>query len=449
MNRLGKYISVIACLVMLVSLGASFVPAGVVSAQSDGEAEARVDQAMAHLSSYLNRTITRDTHRWVWEGMTFPSEGLGCEGGGSFAQRSTYGYQIDITVDDVVYDYRVRSDGGTVILCFDGSPDASSIYGAVPTVVVDSLATNVFTGFLWGDEAVFDSPVCGPNTPYFSFTTSFDASGTYAYGDANYLGIASYDIQIEVYEDSFDPADPETNYVGSYDDEGVIVFSGDTSYVIVVVSTQCATTTAGEIFFTIAGPGQASAANDGEVFNFFLSESSSTFTPERCSEAIPYEVVGPLAPSLAGTYYYRDVSYGQREFIEEFRGEDMDFAIYADEFNPEDPSANLFYEEDDLGQFSIDTGETGYYFVASVHDCANPTGRIQAWLYGPLATVSEPQPMYAEAGGEMMADGAQTSPDATYVTGDVVDVDGTMWVELYRNHIQDGFWVPLEGVTVQ
>lgn len=449
MHHLGKIISIIACLVILASLGAPLVPSGVVFAQSDSEAEARIDQAMAHLSGYLNQTITRDTHRWVWEGISYPSEGLGCEGGGSFAQRSTYGYQIDITVDDVDYDYRVRSDGGTVILCIDGSPDSSSIYGAVPTIVVDTLATNVFTGFLWGDEAVFDSPVCGENTPYFSFTTSFDESGTYVYGDANYLGIASYDIQIELYEDSFDPQDPTANYVGSYDDEGILVISSNATYEIVVVTNQCAAASAGEVFFTIAGPGNASAANNVEVFNFFLSEASPTYIPARCSEPIPYEVVGPLAPSLGGTYYYRDVSFGQREFIEEYRGEDMNFAIYADEFNPEDPSANMFYEEDDIGEFGIETGETGYYFVVSVLDCENPTGRIQAWLYGPLATVSTPQAMYAEAGGDMMADGAQTSPDATYATGDIADIEGALWVELYRNHAQTSFWVPLDAVTLQ
>lgn len=96
-------------------------------AQSD-EVLARIDQAMGHLSNYLDRTITRDSHFWQWAERVWDNEAMGCPvPGKNYEPQTVRGYRIRITVDDTVYDYRSTSDGSILLLCIGGQPDPTSI----------------------------------------------------------------------------------------------------------------------------------------------------------------------------------------------------------------------------------------------------------------------------------------------------------------------------------
>lgn len=95
-------------------------------AQSD-EVLARVDQAMTHLSDYLDRTITRESHFWQWAERVWNNQAMECGvPGETYDNEVTRGYRIRITVDEVEYDYRIKSDGSILILCIDNLPDPSS-----------------------------------------------------------------------------------------------------------------------------------------------------------------------------------------------------------------------------------------------------------------------------------------------------------------------------------
>ncbi|NDJ84849.1 MAG: hypothetical protein GYB66_03095, partial [Chloroflexi bacterium] len=100
--------------------------------QTDEELE-RIDQAMQHLSGYLGRTITRNSHQWRWSEIIYPDTSLDCPlPGAEYAQQQTRGYQVRIFVDGLEYDYRLNADGTVVILCVDGRPDPTSIGVDIP-----------------------------------------------------------------------------------------------------------------------------------------------------------------------------------------------------------------------------------------------------------------------------------------------------------------------------
>jgi hypothetical protein len=107
------------------------------------------DIAMGHLSTWLDlgQTITvalandppeadddpdtvdfpRVFYRWV--SVVYNDASLGCpQGGGvTYDVRDTLAYRVTLTVNGFVYSYRVRADGGVVLLCRGGRPDESSI----------------------------------------------------------------------------------------------------------------------------------------------------------------------------------------------------------------------------------------------------------------------------------------------------------------------------------
>lgn len=116
-------------LVMTLALGAGIVLDTAPSfAQSDEEVNARVDQAMRHLTGYLGRssTITRQSHFWRWSQNVYGDTGLGCPlAGVAYTQQTIRGYRIIITVDEIEYDYRATPSGDILVLC---GPDGQPLY---------------------------------------------------------------------------------------------------------------------------------------------------------------------------------------------------------------------------------------------------------------------------------------------------------------------------------
>lgn len=108
----------------------------------DGEGAVR--RAMAHLSTYLDLPISieaandpqdgdpRVFYRWTAP-IVYNDASLGCPlAGATYDVRDTIGWRVTLTVNGRVYPYRVRLDGGVVVLCFGGRPDPTSI--GLPTV---------------------------------------------------------------------------------------------------------------------------------------------------------------------------------------------------------------------------------------------------------------------------------------------------------------------------
>lgn len=127
LKQFSRLLALILIVAMFsVSLGTMDTPSPA-EAQSD-EVLARIDDAMAHLSVRVGRTITRQSHFWQWQENVWDNMAMGCGvPGESYTNELTRGYRVRITVDDVEYDYRIKSDGSVLILCIDDLPDPTSI----------------------------------------------------------------------------------------------------------------------------------------------------------------------------------------------------------------------------------------------------------------------------------------------------------------------------------
>lgn len=102
------------CFLLFVLL----IPAAALGAQG---APQQIDAALADLGQRLGQTITLNSplmSNWRWSQDNYPDASLGCpQPGAAYAQVVTSGYRFLLTYNGIIYDYRVSSDGGTVLLC--------------------------------------------------------------------------------------------------------------------------------------------------------------------------------------------------------------------------------------------------------------------------------------------------------------------------------------------
>lgn len=114
----------------------------------------RIDQAMVHLTGYVNApsTITRQSHSWRWEEQVWEDAGLGCPiPGESYPAQPNRGPSIVITYNSVEYNYRASWDGSILVLCAaDGQPlyrsdDPAFLPGQTPQAV----STNIPNFHAW------------------------------------------------------------------------------------------------------------------------------------------------------------------------------------------------------------------------------------------------------------------------------------------------------------
>lgn len=97
--------------------------------EPDAEVIARVDQAMAHLSVFLNdATISRQSNFWTFEQLTFSDTSYGCPDPNLvYAQQTVEGYHLQIKVRLIDYNYYTNRDGTILILCYPDRPHPTSI----------------------------------------------------------------------------------------------------------------------------------------------------------------------------------------------------------------------------------------------------------------------------------------------------------------------------------
>ncbi|SRR5258706_2896661 len=78
-----------------------------------------VNAAYEALSKQLGKTITaNDRTLYVWTQTFYPDTSLGCpQPGQTYVQKDTNGYQVTITYENIVYDFRAFGDGTGMFLC--------------------------------------------------------------------------------------------------------------------------------------------------------------------------------------------------------------------------------------------------------------------------------------------------------------------------------------------
>lgn len=346
-------------------------------------------------------------------------------------------------------------------LAIIGLQPAQPVDAGTPTPEV----VNNFTGFFVGTEPTFDSPTCGGIVPYFTISTVFSASGTYTYIDSNYNGAETFDMEIDIYEGSFDPANPGTNYVDGFDDGGSFSVTAGTTYILVVVPHDCSDLpTFGDPFFSILGPGSATNTNTMDIYTRTLPSGGDTLASEFCATNVPYVAVGPFTPFASGIFYYRDLSYGLEGAATGYS--DMGFELYEGSFDPANPSATFVLSLDDSGSFEL-SNESSYYFIMVDYDCEDSGDTLAFYLYGSgygyrnlgLISISssQAQMVYQSAGGDpimngstelfLPADADGNGFDTYVVTGVSTSADGRTWLSIWLGSTNFGY-VPLDSVTV-
>jgi hypothetical protein len=122
----------------------------------------------------------------------------------------------------------------------------------------------------------------------------------------------------------------------------------------------------------VAAPATAQVTTN---FLGVIDGTEPTFVSPYCSmEPNNYQVVGPLTPSISGSYGYEDLSI--------YYALDMQIDVYTGSFDPGNPSVNFYGGWDDLGIVPLTTG-TDYYFVVSPLCGVMGTGTWEFELNGP------------------------------------------------------------------
>lgn len=97
------------------------------------------EQAINHLNGYLQpeTPLTRQgiidrtlpyRASYTWNATVFTSASMGCPASGAtYTQGDMFGYRVTVTVQGRSYRYFARGDGGVLLLCLGGRPDASSV----------------------------------------------------------------------------------------------------------------------------------------------------------------------------------------------------------------------------------------------------------------------------------------------------------------------------------
>src|SRR5688572_30382726 len=88
-------------------------------------------KALADLNRRLGVQLTLIDFNWRWSQDIYPDSSLGCLlPGQTVVTGQVTGYQVTLFYEDIIWDYRVSADLGTVILC---SPQPTPIPMQRPT----------------------------------------------------------------------------------------------------------------------------------------------------------------------------------------------------------------------------------------------------------------------------------------------------------------------------
>lgn len=246
------------------------------------------------------------------------------------------------------------------------------LFFAVPLTVRADPA--ILSGKFLGNEMTSNS--------YLTHCTGFDkiyqavgpiqveTAGVYEFRDASINW--DVDVQVSVYQGGFDPQNPNSGRVSTYDDDGNYNLQAGTDYTV-VVQPLCENLP-GVWAITFWGPGDLSGEgvvpSPAHWFGTFDgSEPLTDTTPvDYCSPSY-YEQNGPLQVPASGTYYFSPLWTGSGQF-------GLQFAVYENSFDAANPSVNRIASVAFPAQIELEAGQD-YIFVTQPV-CEPDTGD---WLY--------------------------------------------------------------------
>lgn len=141
MKRIALFLMLTLLATLVLVPGAAAQDGDDTTAQTNPTARQRVNQAMNHLSGFLEletaislELIEADDENipfvtYSWTPFTYTSSAMGCPAAGvSYESREVPAYRVLITVTGFgTYDYRVSFDGAAVLLCLRGGPSETSV----------------------------------------------------------------------------------------------------------------------------------------------------------------------------------------------------------------------------------------------------------------------------------------------------------------------------------
>lgn len=218
-------------------------------------------------------------------------------------------------------------------------------------------------------------------------TFQVSVSGSYRVADAGnnfpYFGLDAdiADVVVILYAGSFSSASPATNRVASIDEGEQVALSAGTSY-IVVVQHWC-NEILGPYAAVIEGPGVISGAGFNSLdytYGEFLGGAPTADFPGI--GVVRYTEMGPITVPRSGNYFFGDI--GSLLGIGSLR-----LYVYAGDFNPADPVANLVTASA-VGPTSIIALESGVNYIFVAADLFNEVNLYQFVLFPPGSFVFNP-----------------------------------------------------------
>ena len=363
-----------------------------------------------------------------------------------------------------------------------------AVIGAANTsdvAVAGELRHSSYTFVFDGTEPTFETPNnnCIGASNYQLVEVTFSVSDYYIVTDSS-----PADLLIDIYAETFDPANPSNNFVDYVDRIDEYYFSAGETYVFVVThDDDCIYDSLGTI--TISGLYLLPNRSTEGIFEGVFTLAAPTFLDPGCEEdyggggdispvsnvSVQYLLFGPYTPTVSGDYYFTDLMVNLYE--EDVPGAvDIWIDVYENGFNPNNPEQNFVDDGDDADIFTLTAG-VPYYFVISEYYCQTDIayGFTQFWFYGPgslipaggtiavnnIALVSinttQVQMVYQEAGGDpirndlggevFLPHDADGNGYDTYVVDSTQTLDGRVWLAIWLGSNNLG-WVPLDGVTV-
>ncbi len=209
-------------------------------------------------------------------------------------------------------------------------------------------------------------------------TVTVSSTGDYELADAgNLLGFSGtgqgiVDIVINIYEDSFSPADPGFNRIAIIDEGAAVTLESGKNYVL-VLQPWCENIS-GVFGIVIRGSGIISGAGfNSAAFTsgqHELSDASADFPMGIGLHA--YDVSGPVTVPQTGIYYFGEVGVNFNAGIT--------LLAFEESFNPNDTSANLVGSASLVGPLSLSSDKIYVFVTVDTDDLA---GNWQYALFPP------------------------------------------------------------------
>lgn len=176
------------------------------------------------------------------------------------------------------------------------------------------------------------------------------------------------DVMVAIYEGSFDPDAPESNFIEKFDQGGRVTLQSGQDY-IVVVQHWCRNVYPATFGVSLFGDGDISGVDvvtSPDWTRGSLNESNPTAVFEGVNRH--YTISGLQMFPATGLYHFADISLFDRM--------DTVIRVYESFFNPVDTEENMVTSLDDAGGIALKAG-INYQFVIT----ARTEGNTGDWLW--------------------------------------------------------------------